>query len=161
MEAASRSESVSQMNLHLDQLEALSQNCAACQKLNLDHRTHLVHHTRRDPKQSQPQAASTVQDLEPQEGTTVVVAKSPQSAETEEKNDESVVEVVEPLRITRGRLEAAAHGISSVNKGQSSTKAANARVRNPSNSSSASSVAKSKSSQRYVMIRNFKIAKYC
>ena len=42
----SESETFEKMNQHLAHLEALSFNCGACQKLGLDYRAHLVHHTK-------------------------------------------------------------------------------------------------------------------
>ena len=42
----SESETFEKMNQHLAYLEALSFNCGACQKLGLDYRAHLVHHTK-------------------------------------------------------------------------------------------------------------------
>merc|ERR1719266_2279493 len=49
----SESETFEKMNQHLAHLEALSFNCGACQKLGLDYRAHLVHHTKPSSHTSQ------------------------------------------------------------------------------------------------------------
>ena len=86
-------EAFEKMNEHLAHLEALSFNCAECQKIGLDYRAHLVHHRKRNEAAL---SASTKEKSSP-----IVVKK----AAAAKKNDDSDAGAI-GSRITRQRLEA-------------------------------------------------------
>jgi hypothetical protein len=89
------SETYEKMNQHLANLEALSSNCHGCQRIGLDYRAHLVHHTKRGHSGGPPpqSASSAEKGLLENDDSALVASHACPRSET-------------PIRITRQRLEA-------------------------------------------------------
>ena len=87
-------EAFEKMNEHLAHLEALSFNCAECQKIGLDYRAHLVHHRKRN------EAALSASTLKEKSSPSIV------KKATKKNDDSDAAGGAIGSRITRQRLEA-------------------------------------------------------
>ena len=124
-------EAFEKMNEHLAHLEALSFNCAECQKIGLDYRAHLVHHRKRNEAAL---SAST------KEKSSLIVVKKAAAAK---KNDDSDAGAI-GSRITRQRLEA--HSSSTTSTPPTRTLAPNSASSKKALTSSATATASSSTS---------------